>query len=71
MNKKQAFTATYSQQLPKSLCSCGHSGDGAYSQHRDILQRGHGACKVKGCTCELFSWAGFTDMFKAKLALVK
>jgi hypothetical protein len=71
MDRKQAFSIAYGQRIARSLCTCGHSGDGAKSQHRNTVQLGHGACKVKGCACEKFSWASHTEMFKAKLAEVK
>ena len=41
---------------PKSICSCGHTGDGRYTQHKDRIAAGHGACKVKGCECKQFTW---------------
>lgn len=71
--RQSAFTAAYGDQLPKSICTCGHTGDGARGQHRDggWGVKGHGSCSVKGCACTRFSWAQYTDMFKAKLAEVK
>lgn len=52
---------------PKSVCSCGHNGDGPGSQHHDSLQPGHGACRIRGCPCQQFSWAKFTDAFEEQL----
>lgn len=54
---------------PKSLCGCGHSGDGPDSDHRDDygpdVSPGHGRCLVKGCGCTKFSWLTWTPAFKA------
>lgn len=38
----------------KSKCECGHTGDGAGSQHDGHL--GHGSCRM--CPCHKFTWAG-------------
>jgi hypothetical protein len=51
----------------KSICTCGHTGDGDFSQHADLFQAGHGACLVPGCECEQFSWKSFTPEYEAKL----
>lgn len=44
---------------PKSRCTCGHTGDGPMSQHKDgapgIIE-GHGYCFVNGCGCPKFTW---------------
>jgi hypothetical protein len=45
---------------PKSMCKCGHSGDGPESQHDPRYAEGHGPCHVEGCDCEQFTWAGWT-----------
>lgn len=50
---------------PKSLCTCGHSGDGPDSQHAGVnvggaSAEGHGACKIAGCSCVKFTWFAFT-----------
>lgn len=47
----------------KSLCSCGHTGEGTTSDHRDGFAPGYGPCKVKGCSCTKFSWVSFTPEF--------
>ena len=47
---------------PKSLCTCGHLGDGKDSDHGGIL--GHGRCNVPGCSCAKFTWARFTNVFQ-------
>lgn len=53
----------------KSICLCGHTGDGAGGEHSDIAlscdlqtsQRapGHGACTALHCGCRQFTWARF------------
>ncbi len=48
---------------PKSVCECGHTGDGAGSQHEGgehpywFLAEGHGPCNVEGCKCVQFTWS--------------
>lgn len=42
---------------PKSRCICGHTGDGANSDHKDMLNPGHGACRI--CKCPKFVWVEF------------
>lgn len=69
LERKQAFTQEYGLRLPKSICTCGHVGDGANSEHAGNI--GHGKCKKKGCACVNFTWAGWTDYFKQKLASIK
>lgn len=53
----------YSKTKPKSLCRCGHTGDGKQSEHVDGAQPGHGACLE--CACEKFTWKTFTADFQA------
>lgn len=46
---------------PKSLCQCGHSGDGNNSGHHNTMQAGHGSCKtcISGKrACVKFSYKG-------------
>ena len=57
---------------PKSICTCGHTGDGPGSQHLSgILQAGHGRCAMLECqnTCPQFTWKkflpGIVEEFKA------
>ena len=45
----------------KSMCECGHPGDGEGSSHAGI--NGHGRCMVEGCDCIQFTWVRFTDDF--------
>lgn len=42
---------------PKSVCLCGHTGDGMESQHEDTMSPGHGPCKL--CECRKFTWAKY------------
>lgn len=55
---------------PRSRCICGHTGDGAHSEHSDFIttQRapGHGHCTVDGCMCFQFSWRNFLADEKAR-----
>lgn len=43
---------------PKSICLCGHTGDGPNSAHGGLI--GHGPCLVDDCACRKFTWASFT-----------
>ena len=58
---------------PKSICTCGHTGDGEDSQHEGQvvgplhLNNGHGSCKVKGCDCQQFTWKEFLPWFEERL----
>lgn len=53
-----AFSAFH----PKSICTCGHTGDGAQSQHTGF--GGHGACIFDGgACCGQFSWARWTPEY--------
>ena len=67
--KDQTYIATWSRYNAKSMCSCGHTGDGGYSQHQDNLELGHGACTAPGCHCVRFTWVGWTLKAKAQLGL--
>lgn len=79
MNKKEMFTAEYGKSAPKSMCVCGHSGDGAHSDHSNdspVFMRkpvviGHGRCKMKKCECERFTWKAFTLPFEMALKKIK
>lgn len=50
---------------PKSICTCGHTGDGEESEHYGLMlidstskgsgiQYGMGICSITGCQCEKF-----------------
>jgi len=51
----------YKETAPASVCGCGHTSDGARSQHSNsgLLAPGHGACIVPGCSCLKFRWSRF------------
>lgn len=66
---------------PKSICTCGHTGDGDSSEHYDLvfnesgstLQRGMGICNITGCQCEKFiqgrptkKYLNFTESKKSR-----
>lgn len=54
---------------PKSVCMCGHTGDGPNSEHYDPVMpkgfegenQGHGHCTVDGCKCGTFVCKGFIN----------
>ncbi len=48
---------------PKSICECGHTGDGPRSDHAARFAEGHGRCTVTGCGCPQFTWARFTETY--------
>ena len=52
---------------PRSLCSCGHLGDGPNSDHgaSDLGTPGHGKCNK--CDCKIFSWNKFTNEYQKHL----
>jgi hypothetical protein len=56
---------------PKSLCTCGHTGDGEYSDHADMGGHPAGAagagkaeCLIKNCNCQRFTWKGWLKKFE-------
>jgi hypothetical protein len=73
----RATALEYGRRAPKSVCQCGHTGDGAASEHADtalavlgMQVKGHGRCLVPGCACERFTWGRFNDVFQAALKRV-
>lgn len=53
---------------PKSVCSCGHDGDGTDTDHaKSGLAPGHGMCLVPGCPCRKFRWKKHTSTYLAAL----
>ncbi len=65
---------------PKSVCTCGHTGDGEGSDHLDFIvvergggikvkfdlpDKGHGCCSK--CTCRQFIWKKWTDEFREEM----
>ena len=67
LNPRQIVSREWGQRAPRSICSCGHSGDGVKSQHDDSITVGHGICRVEGCPCHKFAWSRYTDLFQARL----
>lgn len=51
---------------PKSICTCGHTGDGENSEHHILndMILGEGHCDVPNCPCERFTWARFTKKYQ-------
>ena len=68
--KSHEFIMSWSDRNPKSICACGHTGDGGRSQHKDTLQLGHGRCLSAGCNCQQFTWSGWTERAKLELELI-
>jgi len=61
---------------PKSICQCGHSGDGPDSDHATDkgmmnLAPGHSRCTVPGCDCQRFTWAGFSPEYEKQLVATR
>jgi hypothetical protein len=56
---------------PKSICACGHVGDGRESQHEGtvpgLVDNGHGRCLEGGCPCTRFTFKRWTGAFRAAL----
>jgi hypothetical protein len=53
---------------PRSVCRCGHTGDGEGSEHSALvigLGEGHGSCSK--CGCKKFTWAKWTPNFRQLL----
>lgn len=63
----RAFSTEYARSAPRSVCTCGHTGDGANSDHAKhptaTGSDGHGACTAPDCDCKLFTWAAFLPEF--------
>ncbi len=54
----------------KSICICGHTGDGTGSKHHDrfpgsAVAAGHGGCVL--CRCQKFSWNGWLPWYSLAL----
>lgn len=54
---------------PKSICVCGHTGDGPGSFHAGTI--GHGFCLSVGCKCPKFTWDRFTDYGEKLMQQIK
>lgn len=64
---QMAKSMAYEQ--PKSVCTCGHLGDGKQSEHAGLF--GHGSCSHPGCACTKFTWARHTDAFTKHMGFKK
>lgn len=58
MQEKQRKWMALRDIQPRGICTCGHTGDGANSDHKDLLALGHGSCRE--CDCPQFSWRSMT-----------
>lgn len=52
MEKKAGTIQAFGRIGAKSVCQCGHLGDGADSDHGGLI--GHGPCSQ--CACAKFTW---------------
>ena len=52
----------------KSICQCGHTGDGPQSDHAGSL--GHHGCMIQGCGCQRFAWGRWTGAAETLIASV-
>ena len=61
-DRRMKRSLEFSQTRPKSVCICGHSGDGADSEHAGgVINAGHGGCLK--CDCKKFSWDRWTASY--------
>jgi hypothetical protein len=60
------FSLSYGK--PKSMCRCGHTGDGFGGSHGGF--DGHGACLAGNCRCRKFTWVRWTKPFQKLLATI-
>ncbi len=63
--KTDATVALLNWNKPKSVCTCGRTGDGPGSEHGGIT--GHGGAEG----CFKFTWAGWTPEFEAVFKAAK
>jgi hypothetical protein len=62
-SKRLKDSMMFSALHPKAICKCGHTGDGAQSQHTGF--GGHGACIFDGgICCEKFTWSRWTPEYR-------
>jgi len=67
MSSRLRISIAFSATAPKSVCTCGHTGDGARSQHSGF--GGHGSCNFDGgACCGQFSWKGWTREYRQFMA---
>lgn len=70
MPSKAALRLTSTWAGPRSICTCGHLGDGRDSDHAPHFpgsMDGHGPCRVKGCKCKHFTWQSWSAEFSNAL----
>ena len=67
LQRQRELTVDY--RAPRSLCTCGHSGDGDLSAHTAgfVGSPGHGTCYISNCGCKQFTWSSFTEDFQSAL----
>lgn len=59
----------FSEIHPKSICYCGHTGDGGNSSHLGAgPAAGHGLCV--DCSCEKFNWRMWTTEYMTAFAKI-
>jgi len=69
ISKRIQDAQRYSQRAAKSVCTCGHHGDGNASWHAGSgPARGHGYCIHAGCSCKKFTWAHWTPAYNEYMA---
>lgn len=55
---------------PHAVCQCEHTGDGPNSDHymkASSHVEGHGSCRVKSCTCQMFVWKAWLPTYQEYL----
>jgi len=59
--EQREWSREYKESHPASICTCGHTGDGAGSMHSNsgVFSPGHGACMAQRCACLRFRWDRF------------
>ncbi len=55
--------------LPKSLCTCEHTGDGKITAHAGMI--GHGKCLHPECGCTKFTWKRFLPAFLEHMKILR
>lgn len=64
LEKKLSDSRRFSNRAPKSICTCGHHGDGNVSWHAGSgPARGHGRCLHAGCNCQKFTWKNWAPAY--------
>jgi hypothetical protein len=63
MSTRLRESMLFSAMEPKSICVCGHTGDGAQSQHAGF--GGQGGCVFDGgACCDKFTWKRWTREYQ-------